>query len=242
LGSNTSVAPTTDDQQIVDLATSKLQQLSSNTPDLQLTNTSWLVLKDRVSNLSSMVAVVQVAQDDLGSITNYLSQIQQGYDALTGMTEGSQSHTSQLDDIARMELNLSDFIGRRSVKMSDVSLISSPGGTFDTMSFKAIDSDASTPSTDKDTFALLEVDLAEVLNSTHVSGTCAICQSMASAQKDNAEVPKSENLGVSAPRSDEAAATSSANVTGATTKSASTASYVEALRSGAIWDLSAAET
>ena len=242
LGANTSVAPTADDQRFLDVATSKLQQVSSSDADLQLANTSWLVLKDRVSNLSSMVAVVQVAQDDLGSITNYLSQIQQGYDALTGMAEGSQAHTSQLDDIARLELNLSDFIGRRSVKMSDVSLISSPGGTFDTMSFKAIDSDASTPSTDKDTFALLEVDLAEVLNSTHVSSTCAICQSMASAQKANADAPKSENLGISAPRIEEAPATNSANVTGATLISASSASYVEALRGGVIWNLSAGET
>jgi len=84
--------------------------------------------------------------------------------------------------------------------------------------------------------------LAEVLNSTHESSTCPICQSMASAQKANADVPKFENLGVNTPRSEEAPATKTANVTGGTTKSASSASYVEALRMGPIWDLSAGET
>ena len=242
LGTNTSVAPTADDQRVLDVATSKLKQVSSSNVDIQLANTSWLVLKDRVDEYSNMVAVVQLAQDDLGSVANYLAQIQQGYDTLSGMTEGSQAQTDQNNYITQLELELSDYIGRRSVTMSDISLFNSPGGSFDKMSFKAIDSDASTPSTDTDTFALLEVDLAEVLNSTHESSTCPICQSMAAAQKANANVPQSENLGVSAPRSDEAAATNSANVTGATTKSASTASYIEAIRSGAIWDLSAAET
>ena len=242
LGANTSVAPTTDDQRVVDIASSKLQQVSSSHLDIQLANTSWLVLKDRVNEYTNMVAVVQLAQDDLGAVANYLGQIQQGYDALSGMTEGSQAQTDQIKDITQLELELSGFIGRRSVTMSDISLFYSPGEGFDKMSFKAIDSDASTPSTDKDTFALLEVDLAEVLNSTHQSSTCPICQSMAASQKVNAEVPRSENLGVSTPISDEAAATNSSNVTGATTKSASTASYVEAIRSGAIWDLSAAET
>jgi len=242
LGTNTSVAPTADDQRVLDVATSKLKQVSSSNVDIQLANTSWLVLKDRVDEYSNMVAVVQLAQDDLGSVANYLAQIQQGYDTLSGMAEGSQAQTDQINDITKLELELSDYIGRRSVTMSDISLFNSPGSSFDKMSFKAIDSDAATPSTDTDTFALLEVDLAEVLNSTHESSTCPICQSMASAQKANTDVPQSENLGVSAPRSEEAPATNSANVTGATTKSASSTSYVEALRSGAIWDLSAGET
>ena len=211
LGTNTSVAPTADDQRVLDVATSKLKQVSSSNVDIQLANTSWLVLKDRVDEYSNMVAVVQLAQDDLGSVADYLAQIQQGYDTLSGMTEPSQAQTDQNNYITQLELKLSDFIGRRSVTMSDISLFNSPGSSLDKMSFKAIDSDASTPSTDIDTFALLEVDLAEVLNSTHESSTCPICQSMASAQKANADVPKSENLGVSKPRSEEAPATNSAN-------------------------------
>ena len=244
LGANTSVPPTTDDQKFADIAISKLQQVSSSssTADLQLANTSWLVLKDRVSNYSSMVAVVQIAQDDLGSITDYLSQIQQGYEALVGMTEGTQTHLQQLDDIAQLEMSLSDFIGRRSVTMSDISLIYSPGGTFDNMAFKTVDSDILTPSKDSDTFAILEVDLAEVLNSTHEASTCPICKAVTAAQKITTEGATFDSLGIDAPRSDEAAATNSSNVTGATTISASTASYVEAIRSGVIWSLSAGET
>ena len=242
LGANTSVAPTADDQRVLDIASSKLQQVSASTVDIQLANTSWLVLKDRVDEYSNMVAVVQLAQDDLGAVANFLAQIQQGYDALSGMTEGSQAQTDQINDITQLELELSEFIGRRSVTMSDISLFYSPGEGFDKIAFKAIDSDASTPSTDTDTFALLEVDLAEVLNSTHEASTCPICQSMAASQKANTDAPAFDNLAVSAPILDEAAATNSSNVTGATTKSASTASYVEALRSGAIWDLSAGET
>ena len=95
-GANTSVAPTADDQRVLDIAKSKLQQVSSSNVDIQLANTSWLVLKDRVDKYSNMVAVVQLAQDDLGSVANYLAQIQQGYDTLSDMTEGSQAQTDLL--------------------------------------------------------------------------------------------------------------------------------------------------
>nr|NDG08592.1 hypothetical protein [Oxalobacteraceae bacterium] len=110
-----------------------------------------------------MVAVVQVVSSDLDSIGGYLADIQRGYDALGSLSEGSEAYTDQLNAIAQRELALSDFIGRRSVRMSDISLVSSPTGTIDNSSFKAIDIDASTTSSDQDTFAVLEVDLGEVL-------------------------------------------------------------------------------
>ena len=241
-GTTTSTAATVDDAKLIDAATSKLQQPQATSADLQLANTSWLVLKDKVSQYSSMVAVVQVAQDDLGSIANYLTQIQQGYDALAGMAEGSQAQTDQRDTIAQLELSLSDFIGRRSVAMSDISLISSPNGAFDGTAFKAIDVDPSTASTDGDTFAILEVDLGEVLTSKHESSTCPICQAMAGAQKITTDTATFDNLGVSAPRSDEAPATNTVNVTGATAIGAAAANYIEAIRGGVKWDLSAGET
>jgi len=89
LGASTSVTPSADDQKVIDIATSKLQQVTSSTADLQLANTSWLVLKDRVSQYSNMVAVVQVASSDLDSIGGYLADIKQGYDALSSLSEGS---------------------------------------------------------------------------------------------------------------------------------------------------------
>ncbi len=82
LGTTTSTVPTADDTKIVDIATTKLKQVTASTADLQLADTSWLVLKDRVSQYSSMVAVVQIAQGDLEAISGYLAEIQQGYDAL----------------------------------------------------------------------------------------------------------------------------------------------------------------
>jgi len=242
LGASTSVTPSADDQKVIDIATSKLQQVTSSTADLQLANTSWLVLKDRVSQYSNMVAVVQVASSDLDSIGGYLADIQRGYDALGSLSEGSQAYTDQLNAIAQRELALSDFIGRRSVRMSDISLVSSPTGTIDNSSFKAIDIDASTPSSDQDTFAVLEVDLGEVLTSTHEASTCPICQAMAAAKSGQTSGPVPNNLGTGTPQSEEAPATNTVNVTGATTKAASTASYIEAIRSGYIWDLSAGET
>jgi hypothetical protein len=157
LGASTSVTPSADDQKVIDIATSKLQQVTSSTADLQLANTSWLVLKDRVSQYSNMVAVVQVASSDLDSIGGYLADIQQDYDALSSLSEGSQAHNDQLNAIAQQELALSDFIGRRSVRMSDISLTSSPTGTINNASFSAIDIDASTTSSDQDTFAVLDV-------------------------------------------------------------------------------------
>ena len=242
LGASTSVTPTADDQKVIDVATSKLQQATSSAADLQLATTSWLVLKDRVSQYSNMVAVVQVASSDLDSIGGYLADIQRGYDALGSLSEGSEAYTDQLNAIAQRELALSDFIGRRSVRMSDISLVSSPTGTIDNSSFKAIDIDASTTSSDQDTFAVLEVDLGEVLTSTHEASTCPICQAMAAAKSGQSTLAAFDNLGVTAPQSDAAPATNTANVTGATTKGASGTSYIEAIRKGLIWDLSAGET
>ena len=242
LGASTSVTPSADDQKVIDIATSKLQQVTSSTADLQLANTSWLVLKDRVSQYSNMVAVVQVASSDLDSIGGYLADIQQGYDALSSLSEGSQAHTDQLNAIAQQELALSDFIGRRSVRMSDISLTSSPTGTINNASFSAIDIDASTTSSDQDTFAVLEVDLGEVLTSTHEASTCPICQAVAAAKSSQTGGAAFDNLGVSVPQSDAAPATNTVNVTGATTKGASGTSYIEAIRKGLIWDLSAGET
>jgi len=158
------------------------------------------------------------------------------------LSEGSQAYTDQLNAIAQRELALSDFIGRRSVRMSDISLVSSPTGTIDNSSFKAIDIDASTTSSDQDTFAVLEVDLGEVLTSTHEASTCPICQAMAAAKSGQSTLAAFDNLGVTAPQSDAAPATNTANVTGATTKGASGTSYIEAIRKGLIWDLSAGET
>jgi len=242
LGTAASVSPTTDDTKIVDIATAKLQQAMGSSADLQLADTSWLVLKDSVSQYSSMVAVVQITQGDLEAISGYLANIQQGYDALAGLTEESQARTDQLAAISQLETDLSDFIGRRSVRMSDVSLIASPNGTFDNSFFKAIDSDRSTPSTDQDTFAVLEVDMGEVLTSTHEARTCPICQAIAAAQSDTEGSVAFDNLGVSVPEIDSAPATSTTNVTGATSIGASGSSYVEAIRKGLIWDLSAGET
>jgi hypothetical protein len=158
------------------------------------------------------------------------------------LSEGSQAHSDQLNAIAQQELALSDFIGRRSVRMSDISLTSSPTGTINNASFSAIDIDASTTSSDQDTFAVLEVDLGEVLTSTHEASTCPICQAVAAAKSSQTGGAAFDNLGVSVPQSDAAPATNTVNVTGATTKGASGTSYIEAIRKGLIWDLSAGET
>lgn len=242
LGTSTSVTPSADDQKVIDIATSKLRQVTSSTADLKLASTSWLVLKDRVSQYSNMVAVVQVASSDLDSIGGYLADIQQSYDDLSSLSEGSQAYIDQMNAIAQQEFALSDFIGRRSVRLSDISLTSSPTGTIDNIYFKALDIDASTTSSDQDTFAVLEVDLGEVLTSTHEARTCPICQAMAAAKSGQTGGAAFDNLGVSVPQSDAAPATNTANVTGATTKGASGTSYIEAIRKGLIWDLSAGET
>jgi hypothetical protein len=242
LGTSTSAVSTAADAKVVDVASTKLAQASASSADLQLADTSWLVLKDKVSQYSTMVAVVQVAQVDLDAISGYLTEIQQGYDALSGLDEGSQARTDKLTAIAQLETSLSDFIGRRSVRMSDVSLISSPNGGFDGAAFKAIDVDGSNASTDQDTFAFLEVDLGEVLTSTHQSSTCPICQAMAASQGSSEGGVAFDELGMSVPESDSAPATNTSNVTGATSIGASSASYVEAIRKGVIWALSAGET
>ncbi len=228
------------DTKITNIASSEIQKATANAVELSLADTSWLVLKDRVSQWSSMVSVVQVASSDLEGIAGYLQNIKAGHEALGQLVQGTQAHTEQLAQLAELETSLSDFIGRRSITMSDISLMSSDG-SLGASYFQALDIDAGTASSDQDTFAVLEVDMGEVLTSTHAADGCPICQAQAAAAA-GAGGADYANMGVSAPVTDAAPATNTVNVTGATTKGASGQSYIEALRKGYIWDLSAGET
>lgn len=231
------------DTKITNIAIDEIQKATTNSVDLSVTNTSWLVLKDKVSQWSNMVSVVQVASSDLDTIASYLQDIKAGYDTLAQLAEGTQAYTDKQSQIAQLEVTLSDFVGRRSVTLSDITLLSSPDGSVGNSYFQALDVDPGTGSSDQDTFAVLEVDMGTVLTASHDASTCPICKAQAAAAATaGSGAAEYANMGVSVPTSDAAPATNTTNVTGATTKGDSGQSYIEPLRKGVLWDLSAGET
>jgi hypothetical protein len=232
LGIGASATSTPIEQKIGQAVQQKIQSMDN--VNYSLTNKSYLALKDGVGEWSNTVAMVQISSSDLDTIATYLSDIQSSYEELAGLEEGSQLFAGKMDAIQQKEADLSTFIGTRSVGTPEIALFSSADGGLDTSYFKTMDINPTNSDSETDLLAVLEVDMGKVLTSVHNKASCPICQANAEAL--------SANMGVSVPESANAAATNSANVTGATTIGASGTSYIEPLRKGLKWDLSAGET
>ena len=78
---------------------------------------------------------------------------------------------------------------------------------------------------------MIEVEVSNLFSSQHLASTCPICQAAIAAE-----------LGGSDDAFDAAPAQVGSNVTGVASIGASTSSYIEAIRRGVKWDLSAGET
>lgn len=241
LGVRVQTELTSDTSKVIDLALRDLATVGSSL-DLQVEETAWLVLSDQVSDFSATLALAQVLERDLASIASYLSEIDSLYRELGGLANDSTAYAEAVSDISQKEADLSYFIGERSLRISDLSLIATSGQLFNNTPFRAIDIDAGTASTDQDTFSLLDVDLGKVLTSRHEVASCPICRRIFEAQLNPNDGWAISETDLPQPGSDEAAATYTSNVTGATTIAAAGTSYVDAIRGGYIWDLSSNET
>ena len=227
------------------ITVSEQTQTNTNSPqDLTISfdGKGYLLLTDTIDEWSSMVSMVQVSEADLETLAGYLSEIRAGYEALSALTEGTDAFQTQTSAITVIEKNMSAFLGQRTVLTPDVELAYSQTGSFQERWFQSLELSRVDSSLEGSSLAVIEVDMGEVLVSAHNPATCPICAagnqagSNESASQDFASASGDSVVAYAG------AATNTSNVTGGTTSSASGVSYVETLRMGPMWDLSAGET
>lgn len=191
------------------------QRAGLDTADLSLEGKSYLILQDKVDEFNTLVAITQIMTAELDALAGYLERY---------------SESADPSAISDLEQEISGFLSTRVSRDSEILL------SFDPMNELTGQGWGVTRLTEQDGLstvdvALLEVDLFEVLFSSHPSDGCPICQSVGSQGG-----PIEDALWDAAP------ATNSSNVTGATSTSDSGVSYIETLRKGPIWDLGTGET
>ena len=222
-------------------------------------NTSFLILRDTIDTRHSEVAVVQVANSDLETLSFYLGQIRDAYTNLADQATGTSEFETARSLLVELESEMSQFIGARSTLTTDIAQVTTDYEQESVQYLSFSNLPVPDPSSEGDlalnTFAILEVDLGEYLNGKHEASTCPICAALSATQGDgtgggtftglianDTNLLNADALSAGTLSANEAPATYTSNVTGATTSTASSDSYVEALRAGAIWDLSAGET
>lgn len=203
--------------------------LSPSQPGLQLSpvsGKSYLMLKDTVDRWSSMVSLVQVADADLDTISNYLAQIKTAQIQLDSWNQGSAEFAAIKESITQIEAGLSNFLGSRTVETPDVLLVKSEQGLFTEEAFQTLDTDSSGPNS----MAVLEVDMGKLLTKAHDSSHCPICNAL--------NVSLSED-GIKA---SDGPVQNSTSAAGSLATSVSATSFIETLRMSSKWDLAAGES
>lgn len=215
------------------------------TSDLSIdfSTTGYLLLRDTVDEWSSMVSMVQVSDADLQTLANYLSQIRDKYEILSGTDVGTDFEVVR-GEIRSIETQMSSFLGQRSVLTPDVSIAFSQEGSFQQRYFESLNLSSVDSSFGDFSLGVIEVDMGQVLLSSHDPSKCPICSSASSELDLYDSLPDTSTASSS---NDEiaaydAAATNVSNVTGGALSNTSGVSYIEPLRMGPIWDLTVGET
>jgi hypothetical protein len=206
---------------------------SSVSASISLEGKSYLVLRDSLNDWNSAVSLVQVTEADLEEISGFLEQIIQIESALADNSGDPELLEASLDRLFELEQGLSQFLGQRAGKTSDVlitfnALAESQKRYFDTFNLADLNIDGLTGQV-----AVLEVDVNTYLNSVHQPFSCPVCMAQTGAMGASFG---GELMFAEAP------ATNTTNVTGSTTSTNSGISYIEPLRAGPIWNLSPGET
>jgi len=226
------------------LAMTEAATVGSNTPtNLVATNNAlsddslelldqahgYLLLRDTVSEYSAMVSVVQVTQNDLDNLVNYLTDIQSRLSYMSTLAAGSADWQSTQAEIDVLEADMSTYLGSRVAATPDVLMNYDQNGQLQKRYFDTLDLGIPLPDIDSGELAVLEVDIGNVLSAAHDPGSCPVC----AASSTGAEA---DLVPMAAPT------TNSTSVTGAVATTASGVSSIETLRMSAQWSLSAGET
>jgi hypothetical protein len=180
---------------------------------------SELLLRDTVSKSFELTARVQIKSQDLEVVARYLTDIQTRIDAQTGLPPDGADYQTLESEILSLEDQLSQFVGTQATSISELNASYSEFNDFQAQYFST---QATNQPATANSSAQIEINLTELVNALQNSRVTA----------DDAH-----DHSVSA-----APSVNNTNVTGSTTSSNSNVSYIEPLRMGAIWDLSADET
>ena len=190
---------------------------------------AYLLLRDTVSEYSAMVSVVQVTQNDLDNLANYLTDIESRLVYMSTLVAGSDDWLSTQAEIDVLEGDMSTYIGSRVAAPPDVLMNYEHNGQLQKRYLDTLDIGISLPDIDSGELAVLEVDIGNVLSAAHDPGSCPVCAA-ASIGTQADLVPM------------EAPTTNTTSVTGAVATTPSGISSIETLRMSAQWSLSTGET
>jgi len=199
--------------------------------DIQYGEKTYLLLRDSINEFNSLVSLVQIETADLERLSEFLGQIQQ-VEADLSFAGSAEALDAGMRSLETLEAEMSSFLAERTNYAGDLYLALSKKGTFQQRYFESLNLEGSDLSKFGSDLAVVEVDITNLFKSQHLASTCPICQAAMSAEMGGSD----------AFLVDEAPAQVNSNVTGATTIGASGLSYVEAIRKGLKWDLSAGET
>ena len=216
------------------------QRTSDATVDSGLTESNFteqhrptIAIADRLSDTSSAASIVQLRAGSLEQLGNFLSEIKSRVEKIEVSSELSSVDSNVLlDEIGELEKQMSQYIGENLITDVNGSVVQRqlPESGFDRFMqvVESVSADGA-----QDLLATIEVDMAEVLSHSHSPVSCPICQQSTSSQALG--IPGSVS---SAPQiSEDAATTTTTNVTGAKATSTSSDGYVEALTHFSQWDL-----
>lgn len=198
--------------------------------DIQYGEKTYLLLRDSINEFNSLVSLVQIKSSDLEGLADFLSQIQVLEARITDASS-AEEFDKTFQEIEAVESAMSNFLADRTSFSGDMTLALSLEGSFQKRYFESLSTEGTLLADYAADIAMVEVDISQLFTSKHMASTCPICQAAIAAE-----------LGGTDAFFNEAPAQVSTNVTGATTIGASGLSYVEALRGGYKWDLSAGET
>ena len=188
-----------------------------------------IAIADRLSDTSSVIAVVELRKGTLDELSGHL------YEMLTQVELAEQAAldgdhdtvASAETELARLEGELSKFIGQNTNGQITNTLASDEASQLDNQVIKILDTQS--PSVSSQYLAAIEVDMATVITHAHSAAGCPICAAMASEQQFDPDLVP-------------AAATTTAAEFGSAYVSATSTNYIDSLISGYKWDIDPGET
>lgn len=185
-----------------------------------------VLVQDTLANGAELIGVIQVTQNDINNIANYLTDINSRLEIQNTLSSDSTEWQKLNHEIHELEIELSKYLGSRTNKIPDLvmnfSKINDMAGRY----FNTVDTPVEFANLGEDKLLALEVDFSSIFSEIHNSANCPICTSTKN--------PVTDALG--------GATVNTASTTGSISSSGSGVSFIEALRMGSTWDLSAGET
>ena len=188
-----------------------------------------IAIADKLSDTSSAIAVVELRKGSLDELSGHLyKMLTQVELAEQASLDGDQETVAAAEtELARLEVELSKFIGQNTNGKITNTLASDDASQVDNQVIRILNTES--PSVSSQYLAAIEVDMAAVITHAHSSAGCPICSAMASEQPFDPDL---------AP----AAATKTAAEFGSASVSATGTNYIDSLISGYKWDIDPSET